>query len=98
MTYSGSDYYKALKSIAGGGKDTLGTLGGLTKEQAQKELADLEKAQYEATYTPSAFKMDDFSGLLNRLEASKMRQTGQKAALEGQNIFRTGLANMMTNF
>jgi len=102
MTYSNAAYYKALQEIASGtlaAKQSQAAKNlGLTQAEAQKNLRDIEASRFNAEYAPSDFKMGEFEGLLDRLEASKMRQTGQRAELEGRNIYRQGLANMMTNF
>lgn len=44
------------------------------------------------------FNLRQFQELLNRLEASKMRQVGQKSKEGRRDIFTQGLAGMMSNF
>lgn len=44
------------------------------------------------------FDITKFEELLNRLEASKGRQTRQKSLEGRRDIFATGLAGMMGNF
>jgi hypothetical protein len=100
MSYSSAAYYKALQELAGGAlkpSQSAKNLG-LTQAEAQKKIQDIESERFQSEYAPSDFKMNEFEGLLNRLESSKMRQTGQRGEIEGRNIYRQGLANMMTNF
>lgn len=61
------------------------------KKQLKKELAQSE-------YGPSAFNLDEFEGLLGKLEGSKMKQLTQKSQEGRKDIFATGLAQMMSNF
>lgn len=102
MSYSSAAYYKALQELASGtAAAKLSTQAknlGLTQAEAQKSLRDIEAEQFSSQYDPSDFKMTEFEGLLNRLESSKMRQTAQRGEIEGRNIYRQGLASMMTNF
>jgi len=51
-----------------------------------------------ATLDPSAFDLDKFSKLLEKLEASKMKQAGEKSKEGRRDIFAQGLASMMSNF
>jgi hypothetical protein len=44
------------------------------------------------------FDINRFSELLDRLEASKQRQTRQKSVESRRDIFAQGLAGMMGNF
>jgi hypothetical protein len=44
------------------------------------------------------FDINNFQQLLDRLEASKQRQTRQKSVESRRDIFAQGLAGMMGNF
>jgi len=46
----------------------------------------------------AAVPLSDFQALLNRLEASKKRQTRQKSVEDRRGTFAQGLASMMSNF
>jgi hypothetical protein len=46
----------------------------------------------------AAVPLADFQQLLNRLEASKKRQTRQKSVEDRRGTFAQGLASMMGNF
>lgn len=50
------------------------------------------------TGTEDYFDINKFEQLLNRLEASKGRQTRQKSLESRRDIFAQGLASMMSNF
>jgi len=71
--------------------------------KADKDLTDTEKAALiselaKSEYGSSAFNLDEFEGLLGKLEASKMKQQSQKSQEGRRDIFATGLAQMMSNF
>lgn len=65
----------------------------ITKEQAERMIAEL----YQAKYGPKA-DLGQFKELLGSLEASKMKQQRQKSVEGRRDIFAGGLASMMTNF
>ena len=51
-----------------------------------------------ATDKSKDFDISRFEDLLNRLEASKKRQTRQRSVEGRRDIFAQGLAGMMSNF
>tara|TARA_R100000231_G_scaffold40104_1_gene34907 strand:- start:184 stop:372 length:189 start_codon:yes stop_codon:yes gene_type:complete len=61
-------------------------------------------AKYDEGVTAGAedkskdFDISRFEDLLNRLEASKKRQTRQRSVEGRRDIFAQGLAGMMSNF
>ncbi len=61
-----------------------------TRKQLEGEL-------YQAEYGPK-FDMAEFSGLLGKLEGSKMKQQRQKSVEGRRDIYAGGLAGMMSNF
>ena len=60
--------------------------------------ADLRKELYQKEYGAKSFDLDEFEGLLSRLEGSKMRQQRQKSVEGRRDIFSQGMAGMMSNF
>ena len=71
--------------------------------KADQNLSDDEKAALikqaaEKEYGTAAFDIDQFEGLLSRLESSKKRQQRQKSVEGRRDIFAQGLAGMMGNF
>ena len=60
--------------------------------------ADLKKELYQKEYGAKSFDLDEFEGLLSRLEGSKMRQQRQKSVEGRRDIFSQGMAGMMSNF
>jgi hypothetical protein len=69
------------------------------KGKMDKETYEgLRKAAFESEYTPSSFNMDEFEGLLGKLESSKMKQQRQKSVEGRRDIMTGGLAGMMSNF
>jgi hypothetical protein len=58
----------------------------------------LRKAAFESEYTPSSFNMDEFEGLLGKLESSKMKQQRQKSVEGRRDIMAGGMAGMLSNF
>lgn len=44
------------------------------------------------------FDIEKFQQLLDKLEASKIKQQGEKSKEDRRNLFAQGLANVMTNF
>ena len=65
---------------------------------SDEQKASLKKDLAQAEYGPSAFNLDEFEGLLGKLEGSKMKQQTQKSQEGRKDIFATGLAQMMSNF
>lgn len=53
---------------------------------------------FEDKSTGSEFDITRFQDLLDRLEASKKRQTTQKGQIGRGDIYAQGLASMMANF
>jgi hypothetical protein len=53
---------------------------------------------FEKTATGNEFDINRFQELLDRLEASKKRQTTQKGQIGRGDIYAQGLASMMSNF
>lgn len=67
--------------------------------QAASATPSVPTGQSEATRTGTeVFNIEEFSELLNRLEASKGRQQRQKSLEGRRDIFAQGLASMMSNF
>ena len=58
----------------------------------------LKKQTAEGQFGAKSFDLNEFEGLLGRLEASKGRQQRQKSVEDRRNIFAGGLAGMMSNF
>jgi hypothetical protein len=86
MAMSSAEYNSMLAQInAAAGVDEA------TKAEQRKRL-------FESAYTPSSFDMDEFEGLLGRLEGSKMKQQRQKSVEGRRDIMAGGLAGMMSNF
>ncbi len=94
-TVESDAYKKALEGLSEN-RRRLGALQGddTIDEDTRKQLtAEL----YQAEYGPK-FDMDEFSGLLGKLESSKMKQQRQKSVEGRRDIEAGGLANMMRNF
>jgi hypothetical protein len=86
MAMTSAEYNAMLAQInAAGGVDEA------TKVEQRKRL-------FESAYTPSSFDMDEFEGLLGKLEGSKMKQQRQKSVEGRRDIMTGGLAGMMSNF
>lgn len=58
----------------------------------------LRKQTAEQKFGAKSFDINEFEGLLSRLEASKGRQQRQKSVEGRRDIFAQGLASMMGNF
>ena len=58
----------------------------------------LKKQTAEQKFGAKSFDINEFEGLLSRLEGSKGRQLRQKAVEDRRNIYAQGIANMMGNF
>ena len=91
-TGKGEDYHKYAGNI-NAIRDAV-TRGEITEEDAK----GLRKTVAERQFTPSSFDMGEFEGLLERLEASKMKQQRQKSVEGRRDIMTGGLAGMMSNF
>ena len=52
----------------------------------------------EETTTGESINLGDFQQLLEKLEASKMRQKRQESVEGRRNLFSQGIANVMSNF
>ncbi len=76
--------------------EALASLRADTKidEDTRKQL---EGELYQAEYGPK-FNMEEFAGLLGKLEGSKMKQQRQKSVEGRRDIYAGGLAGMMSNF
>ena len=63
-----------------------------------EEKAELRKQASQQEYGSKAFDLNEFQGLLDRLEGSKKRQVRQKSVEDRRGTFAQGLAGMMSNF
>ena len=63
-----------------------------------EEKAELRKQSSQQEYGSKAFDLNEFQGLLDRLEGSKKRQVRQKSVEDRRGTFAQGLAGMMSNF
>ena len=70
---------------------TRGEIDEATKNALKKQTA-------ENRFGSKSFDLNEFEGLLSRLEGSKMRQQRQKSVEGRRDIFSQGLAGMMSNF
>ena len=66
----------------------------LTPEQRDA----LRKNAADQEYGSKSFNVDDFDNLLDRLEASKIRQQREKSVEGRRDIYSQGMAAMMSNF
>lgn len=86
MAMTQKQYEKQLKAIK---DDTY-----LTEEDKAKQTSQLQ----DAYYSVSPVNLGEFEQLLSKLEASKIKQLGEKSREGRKDIFATGLAGMMSNF
>lgn len=86
MALTQAEYTSLLNQI-----NTASGIDDATKAEQRKRL-------FESYTTPSSFDMDEFEGLLGRLEGSKMKQQRQKSVEGRRDIMAGGLAGMMSNF
>lgn len=70
---------------------TRGEIDEATRNALQKQTA-------EGTFGAKSFDINQFEGLLGRLEASKGRQQRQKSVEGRRDIYAQGMAQMMSNF
>ena len=75
-------------------------LAALNADQSifERDKVALRKQLAEQEYGAPSFDINEFEGLLSRLESSKKRQQRQKSVEGRRDIFATGLAGMMGNF
>lgn len=59
---------------------------------------ELSKQAAQQKFGSKSFDINEFEGLLSRLEASKGRQQRQKSVEGRRDIYAQGLASMMSNF
>jgi hypothetical protein len=68
------------------------------KNLSAEEKAELRKQASQQEYGSKDFDLNEFQGLLDRLEGSKKRQVRQKSVEDRRGTFAQGLAGMMSNF
>ena len=80
-------------------QERLDAINAVTATNLSEEAkADLRKELYQKEYGAKSFDLDEFEGLLSKLEGSKMRQQRQKSVEGRRDIFSQGMAGMMSNF
>jgi hypothetical protein len=60
--------------------------------------ADLKKQAAQQEFGAKSFDINEFQGLLDKLEGSKIRQKRNESVEARRNTMTQGLASMMSNF
>ena len=60
--------------------------------------ADLKKQAAQQEFGAKSFDINEFQGLLDRLEGSKIKQKREESVEGRRNTMTQGLASMMSNF
>jgi hypothetical protein len=60
--------------------------------------ADLKKQAAQQEFGAKSFDINEFQGLLDKLEGSKIRQKRNESVESRRNTMTQGLASMMSNF
>ena len=60
--------------------------------------ADLKKQAAQQEFGAKSFDINEFQGLLDRLEGSKIKQKREESVEGRRNTMSQGLASMMSNF